>query len=623
MRGPKKDVENPRKFSAFNQLLLVISIFLLVVFIFEHFAKADNKPKKVAISEIAKMVAASEIKIIEVDGLKVFARNKKEELLVANRDSQTSIESTLLDYGATKENLQAIEIKNKSESPWAIVLALLPFIFPILIILLIFWMLSRNMKGGGMQAFSFGQSKARIIDPNDKNQRITFKDVAGVKTAKDDLEEMVEFLKNPKKFLDIGAVIPKGVILMGAPGTGKTMLARAVAGEAGVPFFYLSGSEFIEMFVGVGASRVRDLFAMAKKASPAIIFIDEIDAIGRARGGGTGGGNDEREQTLNQILVEMDGFEKNEKVIVMAATNRPDVLDAALVRPGRFDRRVTLDLPDKKDRKEILEVQSITKPKDETVDLQIIAERTIGFSGADIYSLMNEAAISAARANRKSISQKDILNSIEKVILGPERKNHLMHKKERELTAYHEAGHALVGSILKHSDPVHKVSIISRGNAGGYTMSLPDDERKMHSKNSFLDEIAMTLGGYATEELIYGEITTGPSGDLQSATSRARDMVMRYGMSDLVGPRALETSINKRRNPNEEDDHSQELKALVDREIERIVREQLDIARGIVKDKREILEAITKELLEKENLERAEFETILTRFNIPLKKDLV
>jgi len=412
-------------------------------------------------------------------------------------------------------------------------------------------------------------------------------------------------------------------LLMGAPGTGKTLLARAVAGEAGVPFFHLSGSEFIEMFVGVGASRVRDLFDMAKKASPSIIFVDEIDAIGRMRGTGLGGGNDEREQTLNQILVEMDGFSQTEKVIVIAATNRPDVLDPALVRPGRFDRRVTLDLPDKKDREEILIVQARGKPLDENVDLHAVAQRTPGFSGADLYSLMNESAIFAARENRKTVTQADIIGAIEKVILGPERKSHLMSQREKELTAYHEAGHALVGSVLENSDPVHKVSIISRGNAGGYTLSLPTDDRKLHSRKSFIDEIAMTFGGYAAEELIYNDLSTGPSGDLQQATLKARDMVVRYGMSEKIGPRALEMQINKRRNAEElNKEHSESLAKMVDEEIERLVRDGLETARKIVREYREVLEFITKRLIEVENIERQEFEDILKQFNIPVKVDV-
>ncbi|OYV83153.1 MAG: hypothetical protein B7W96_00560, partial [Parcubacteria group bacterium 37-58-5] len=400
----------------------------------------------------------------------------------------------------------------------------------------LFWFLTRQVKGAGMQAFTFGQSKARVTDPADVSQRVTFADIAGAREAKEELLEIVDFLKSPKKFLDIGARIPKGIILMGAPGTGKTLLARAVAGEAGVPFFSISGSEFVEMFVGVGASRVRDLFQLAKKAAPAIIFVDEIDAVGRVRGTGVGGGNDEREQTLNQILVEMDGFEPTEKVVVMAATNRPDVLDPALLRPGRFDRRVTIDLPDRRDREEILKIHARQKPLGPDVVLSVIAERTPGFSGAELYSLMNEGAILAARESRKEVTQYDLIRSIEKVMLGPERKSHLLSKKEKELTAYHEAGHALVSSILPNADPVHKISIISRGRAAGYTLKLPFEDKKMHSKKQFLDDIAATLGGYVAEEMLFDDVTTGPSNDLMVITAIARDMVSRYGMSDKLGP---------------------------------------------------------------------------------------
>lgn len=608
--------------SFFEQLLITGVIFLLLMTIFNSLLGSKTKAVEVPISEVARLVQAGEVKNITVYGGEIEAVKQDETKIKAQKDNATAIEETLTSYGVTPEAMQkvAISVDNKTFSSFAF--SLLPILIPVLLFVAMGVFFARSLKGAGMQAMNFGQSKAKIIDPKDEKQKITFKDVAGSKEAKQELGEIVDFLKNPQKFIDIGAVIPKGVLMMGAPGTGKTMLARAVAGEAGVPFFYLSGSEFIEMFVGVGASRVRDLFTMAKKASPAIIFIDEVDAIGRVRGTGLGGGNDEREQTLNQILVEMDGFEKNEKVIVVAATNRPDVLDPALVRPGRFDRRVTLDLPDKNDREAILEVQSNTKPKDDSVNLKVIAERTPGFSGADLYSLMNEAAITAARHERKVINQEDIIDSIEKVILGPERRSHLKSKKETELTAYHEAGHALVGAVLTNADPVHKVSIISRGSAGGYTLSLPDDEKKMYSKLTFLDEIAMTLGGYAVEEMIYGTVTTGPSSDLQSATAKAKNMVTKYGMSDKIGPRAVESAptVTKKYNfSSEEDIHSEELKAVVDNEIERIVREQLEVARKIVRDYRPALDKIASELLKKENLERADFEEILKEFNIPLK----
>ena len=481
--------------------------------------------------------------------------------------------------------------------------------------------MSRQVKWAGIQVLSFGQSKARITDPNDKNNRVTFKDVAGCKEAKEELKEIVDFLRSPKKFLDIGARIPKGVILTGAPGTGKTLLARAVAGEAGVPFFHLSGSEFVEMFVGVGASRVRDLFKMAKRAAPAIIFVDEIDAIGRTRGGGFGGGNDEREQTLNQILVEMDGFEPNDKVIVMAATNRPDVLDPALIRPGRFDRKVMLDLPDRADREEILNIHAAKKPLAEDINLKLIAERTPGFSGADLYSLMNEGAILAARENRKKVFQFDLIRAIEKVMLGPERKSHLLSKKEKEITAYHEAGHALVASVLPYADPVHKVSIISRGSAGGYTLKLPLEDRRLQSKREFIDDIAMSLGGYVAERTVFGDITTGPSSDLQAATNLARAMVTRFGMSDVIGPVSLAGNGGRLQYGEvPEKEHSEDVAMKIDAEVSRLINDGLKSAEQVLTDHKKAFEAIAQKLIEVETLEQEEYEKILTAHGIVLKK---
>jgi cell division protease FtsH len=471
-----------------------------------------------------------------------------------------------------------------------------------------------------MQALNFGQSKAKFIDPKDKKHQVTFKDVAGVKEAKEELIEIVDFLKNPKKFIEIGAQIPKGVILMGSPGTGKTLLARAVAGEANVPFFSISGSEFVEMFVGVGASRVRDLFKMAKKMAPSIIFVDEIDAVGRVRGGGYGGGNDEREQTLNQILVEMDGFEPHEKVIVIAATNRPDVLDPALLRPGRFDRRVIVDLPDREDREQILKIHARKKPLSEDVDLKTIAERTPGFSGADLYSLMNEGAILAAREGRKKVAQYDFIRSIEKVMLGPERKSHILSKKEKEITAYHEIGHALIASVIPYADPVHKVSIVARGYAGGYTLKLPLEERKLQSKKEFLADIVVSLGGYAAEKLIYDDVTTGPSNDLQVSSALVRDMITKYGMSDNIGPIALENTVNKSLFGVASKGYSEKMLAEVDAEVIRIMNESMDKAKKILIDYRETLEKITKELIEVETLEKKDFEDLLIANGITPKK---
>ena len=517
-------------------------------------------------------------------------------------------------------SLAGVEIQNQSGFAYWL-FNILPFLLPIAFIVFFFWYLSRQVKGAGIQAMTFGQSKARITDPNDKNNKVTFKDVAGCKEAKEELKEIVDFLKSPKKFLDIGARIPKGVILTGAPGTGKTLLARAVAGEAGVPFFHLSGSEFVEMFVGVGASRVRDLFKMAKKAAPAIIFVDEIDAIGRTRGGGFGGGNDEREQTLNQILVEMDGFEPNDKVIVMAATNRPDVLDPALIRPGRFDRKVILDLPDRADREEILKIHAVKKPLAEDINLKLIAERTPGFSGADLYSLMNEGAILAARENRKKVFQFDLIRAIEKVMLGPERKSHLLSKKEKEITAYHEAGHALVASVLPFADPVHKVSIIARGNAGGYTLKLPLEEKRLQSKKEFIDDIAMSLGGYVAEKITFGDITTGPSSDLQMATNLARAMVTRWGMSDVIGPIALDGERSRSQfNEIVEKEYSESISTKVDSEIFRIINDGIISAEKVLTEHKKAFIAIAMKLIEVETLEQEEYEKILTAHGIVLKK---
>ncbi len=453
---------------------------------------------------------------------------------------------------------------------------------------------------------------------------MTFKDVAGAKEAKQELSEIVDFLKNPKKFLEIGAAIPKGILLMGPAGTGKTLLARAVAGEAGVAFFSVSGSEFVEMFVGVGASRVRDLFKMAKQTAPAIIFVDEIDAVGRARGTGVGGGTEEREQTMTQILVEMDGFEPTEKVVVMAATNRPDVLDPALLRPGRFDRRVTIDLPDRADREEILKIHAKKKPFAEDVNLVVIAERTPGFSGADLSSLMNEGAIFAAREDRTKVAQYDLIRAIEKVMLGPERKSHILSKKEKEITAYHEAGHALVSSVLPHADPVHKISIISRGRAAGYTLHLPLEDRRLQTKKQFLDDIAVSLGGYVVEKMMFNDVTTGPSNDLQVSTALARDMVTKYGMSDKLGVLAFEGNEGGRsmfgKGLAEHGEYSEHIATEIDAEVSRIMSEALARAQEVVTTHRAALDAVARRLIEVENIERDEYEKIIIAHGIQLKK---
>lgn len=608
----------------FSNAMAMLFIFLVLMTIYSLITENKKETTILPISEVATDIESGDIKEIRISGDKLEVVYVKGDITKESKKEQgASLSETLGNYGVTSEKLRAVKVSVVPESGFAFWFkSLAPFIIPILFIAVFIWFLTRQVKGAGMQAMSFGQSKPKIIFPTDKKQKITFKDVAGVKEAKQELAEIVDFLKNPKKFLDIGAQIPKGVLLMGAAGTGKTLLARAVAGEAGVPFFSISGSEFVEMFVGVGASRVRDLFKMAKQAAPSIIFVDEIDAVGRVRGAGMGGGNDEREQTLNQILVEMDGFEQHEKVIIMAATNRPDVLDPALVRPGRFDRRVMVDLPDRKDREAILAVHAVKKQLGEDVVLRVVAERTPGFSGADLYSIVNEAAILAARENRTKLAQFDLIRSIEKVMLGPERKSHLLSQKEKEITAYHEAGHALISSVLPYADPVHKVSIIARGRAGGYTLKLPLEDRKLQSRKEFLDDIAVSLGGYVTERMMFGDITTGPSNDLQVSTALARDMVTKYGMSDKIGPIALEGGGGKvmfGRGVSDKE-FSQKMGDSIDSEVSKIMSEAHSRAEKILKDHKAALGAITQKLLEVETLEQEEYEKIIVAHGIMLKK---
>lgn len=613
----------PRGGSPFGQGATALLIFLVLIGLYSFLANRATPVEEIPISELARDITAGQVSDILVQGDELTVTYLDGAEKMSKKEQGTALTTTLSNYDLDQEALAAVNIEVRADRGFLFWMgSLAPILLPILFIIFFLWFLSRQVKGAGMQAFSFGQSKARMTSPDDKSQRVTFKDVAGAKEAKEELREIVDFLKNPKKFLDIGARIPKGILLMGAPGTGKTLLARAVAGEAGVSFFSISGSEFVEMFVGVGASRVRDLFALAKKSAPAIIFVDEIDAVGRVRGTGVGGGNDEREQTLNQILVEMDGFEPNEKVIVMAATNRPDVLDPALLRPGRFDRRVTLDLPDRKDREEILTIHARKKPFAEDVDLALVAERTPGFSGADLYSLMNEGAILAAREGRTKISQFDLIRSIEKVMLGPERKSHILSKREKELTAYHEAGHAVVASVLPYADPVHKISIISRGRAAGYVLKLPLEDRKLQSRKEFLDDIAVALGGYVVERDLFGDITTGPSNDLQVSTALARDMVTKYGMSDKMGPIALEgpsgqpiygASVSDK-------EYSESVSAQIDVEVSKIMNEAMKKVEKIVRDHRTVLDIIAQRLIVVETIEQKEFQDILIANGIELKK---
>ncbi len=514
---------------------------------------------------------------------------------------------------ATAELLQFYGVELAPEHPgspwWTSALTLvLPFI-----LIIGFWLFIMNqMQGGGSKVMSFGKSRARRVAPD--SPKVTFKDVAGADEAVEELHEIKEFLENPKKFQQLGARIPKGVLLYGPPGTGKTLLARAVAGEAGVPFFSISGSDFVEMFVGVGASRVRDLFEQAKQNAPCIIFVDEIDAVGRHRGAGLGGGHDEREQTLNQLLVEMDGFEMKDNIILIAATNRPDILDPALLRPGRFDRQIVVDRPDRPGRRTILEVHSRGKPISKDIDLDALAAQTPGFTGADLANLVNEAALLAARAGKKIIEMHELEEGIMRVLAGPEKKSRLISEKEKAITAYHEMGHALVGHFLPNTDPVHKVSIVSRGQALGFTLSLPTEDKFLTTRAELMDNLAMTLGGRAAEEVVFDEVTTGAANDIEKATSTAKQMIMRYGMSEELGPRALghnQAQPFLGREFSQESDYSNEVARQIDEEIRRIIEEAHQRAQDLLGERREQLDQISAILIQRETLERVEFEALL------------
>jgi cell division protease FtsH len=596
-----------------KNIAYVIIIFLVISGLVILYSAPAQKPKDIALSDLVSQINNDQVKGITVDGndLQISLQDGTNEK--ATKESESSLTQSLFNYGVDKDKLKAVEIQVKGTSSTVFWMsAILPFLLPFVLIAAFIWFMMRQAQRGNSQALSFGMSRARMLDPKDKKKRVTFTDVAGAIEAKEELMEIVEFLKHPKKFLSIGAKIPKGVLLLGPPGTGKTLMAKAVAGEAGVPFFNISGSEFVEMFVGVGASRVRDLFKQAKKNAPAIVFIDEIDAVGRHRGAGLGGGHDEREQTLNQILVEMDGFETDTNVIVVAATNRPDVLDPALLRPGRFDRRVVLDLPDINEREAILKIHTKNKPLEKDVKLMTIAQRTPGFSGADLANLVNEAAILAARRGKKIIGMPELTESIEKVILGPERKSRMINEKEKKIIAYHEAGHALVASNLANADPVQKVSIISRGQAGGYTLAVPTEDKMLHSKNYFIDELATLLGGHVSEQINFDEVTTGASNDLERATRMARNMVTRYGMSNL-GPRTFgkkEELIFLGKEISEEKDYSEKTAESIDREVSQFINDAQETAKKIIEDKKDILEKIVRVLLEKETIEKDEFDEI-------------
>ena len=578
--------------------------------LFSLYNAKNSKPEKIGLGELVGQINNEQIKSIEVDGaqLKIISTEDKEK--ISQKEPSESLSTLLKNYGVDPVKIQKINISIKEDSSGSLWLgAVLPFLIPFLLIGVFIWFMLRQVQGANNRAISFGQSSAKQSSKETKS-KTTFADVAGAIEAKIELTEVVEFLKTPQKFLALGAKIPKGVLLLGSPGTGKTLLARAVAGEAKVPFYHISGSEFVEMFVGVGASRVRDLFQKAKKTSPCIVFIDEIDAVGRQRGAGLGGGHDEREQTLNQILVEMDGFETQTNIIVIAATNRPDVLDPALLRPGRFDRQVVIDMPDIQDREAILAVHAKNKPLEQTALLKTVAQRTPGFSGADLANVLNEAAILAARNDKKTISQTDLLMSIEKVMMGPERKSKIVSDKEKKITAYHEAGHALVAHLLPNADPVHKISIISRGRAAGYTMKLPTEDRQFKTKSEFIDELSVLLAGHTAELVIFDELTTGASSDLKRATDIARNLITEYGMSTALGARTFgkkEEMIFLGKEIHERRDYSEKVAEAIDKELSKLIDDAQTTARELIVKHRAQLDKIANALLEKETLEKEEF----------------
>ncbi len=598
----------------FKNILVFLGSLLLLSLLLSGINVQGSKAKPVTLGQLISKINADEVKVVDVNGDRLDVTLKDNSKVTARKEPTVDWSTLAKNYGVAPEKLAAITGSvrdNTTASFW--LNTILPLLLPILFIGGFIWLTFRQVQGQNSRAMSFGQVAPREPEPPAKKKPVTFKDIAGAVEAKEELQEIVEFLKSPKRFTDLGARIPKGALLVGPPGTGKTLLAKAIAGEADVPFYNISGSEFVEMFVGVGASRVRDLFRRAKKTAPSIVFIDEIDAVGRQRGAGLGGGHDEREQTLNQILVEMDGFDTDTHVIIIAATNRPDILDPALLRPGRFDRRVAIDLPDINEREAILKVHAVGKPLGQAVNLRRLAERTPGFSGADLANLLNEAAIITARQHRTSVTFDDCVNAMEKVLLGPERKSKMMSEQEKNITAYHEAGHAVVAHYLPQADPVQKVSIISRGRTGGFTLKTPTEDKNYHTLEEFKADLAVMMAGRAAEEQIFHQLSTGAANDLQNATQLARQIVTRFGMSKL-GPRtfgAREEMIFLGREIHEQRDYSEKIAQSIDAEIDQLLAEGQLTAKHLLKQHQAELERIAQELLVKETIERDVFETLL------------
>jgi cell division protease FtsH len=600
--------------NSFVYLLILVAVIVIVVAFFRPSGGGDSKRD---FSQVISDARAGQIAKIEVSGDSLKVELSSGTKYSSRKESGSSVVEILQ---TNNVDVSKIPIEVKEPSQFGDWLGLLIQFLPILIFIGLIVFMMRQAQGSNSQAMSFGKSRARMFTANKPS--VTFADVAGVDEAKEELQEVVEFLKYPEKFVALGARIPRGVLLVGPPGTGKTLLARAVAGEAGVPFFSISGSEFVEMFVGVGASRVRDLFDQAKRNAPCIVFVDEIDAVGRQRGAGLGGSHDEREQTLNQILVEMDGFDTNTNVIVVAATNRPDILDPALLRPGRFDRQVVIDAPDVKGRVAILNVHSKGKPLDKDVSLDALAKRTPGFSGADLANLVNEAAILAARGSKKRIAMEEFEEAIDRVMLGPERKSRVMSAREKEMVAYHEAGHAVVAYFLSNFDPLYKITIVSRGMAGGYTMALPEEDRRLNTKSYLENQLAFALGGHVAEELVFGEMSTGPTDDISKVTKIARAMVTRYGMSERLGPRTFghkEELIFLGREISEQRDYSEKIAESIDDEVRRLIDRAHSLAREILNEHRPKLDQLAKRLIEVETLEGEE---LMKLMKAPVDADL-